>query len=274
MTTSQTERALRFEALHKAPGIFIIANAWDAGSARILTGLGFAAIATSSGAAAGTLGRRDGMISRDEALAHSRAIVAATDLPVSADLEKGFGDSPRAVATTIRLAAETGLVAASIEDATGDQANPFFAFQDAVDRITAAVAEARKLPFPFMITARSENFLRGNPDLDDTINRLKAFEAVGADILMAPGLPDLAAVAKVCKALSRPFNFMAGMPGRSFPVAELAKAGVKRISLATSLYRAAMSGLVLAAREAMDQGTFGYVDSAMKTAEINTLMAN
>ncbi len=273
MTTSQTERALRFQALHKEPGIFIIPNAWDAGSARILAGLGFAAIATSSGAAAGTLGRRDGTMSREEALAHSRTIVAATDLPVSADLEKGFGDSPRTVATTVRLAAETGLVAASIEDATGDPARPFFTFEDALARLAAAIAEARKLPFPFMITARSENFLRGNPDLDDTIARLRAFEAAGADVLMAPGLPDLAAVAKVCTALTRPFNFMAGMPGRSFPVAELAQAGVKRISLATSLYRAAMSGLVRAAREATEDGTFGYVDKAMKTAEINALMA-
>jgi len=274
MTTSQTERALRFEALHKEPGIFIIANAWDAGSARILAGLGFPAIATSSGAAAGTLGRRDGMMSREEALAHSRTIVAATDLPVSADLEKGFGDSPHTVATTIRLAAETGLIAASIEDATGDHARPFFSLEDAVRRIAAAVAEARKLPFPFMITARSENFLRGNPDLDDTIARLQAFEAAGADVLMAPGLPDLEAVTKICQALSRPFNFMAGMPGRSFPVLELAKAGVKRISLATSLYRAAMTGLISAAREAQDDGTFSYVDKTIKTAELNSLMAN
>lgn len=274
MSRSQSDRARRFEALHKGPGIFIIPNAWDGGSARILAGLGFAAIATSSGAAAGTLGRRDHMMSRNEAMAHARAIVAATELPVSADLEKGFGDSPDIVATTIRLAAETGLVAASIEDSTDDQAKPIFAFEDAVARVAAAVAAARELPFRFMITARSENFLHGKADLDDTIKRLKAFEAAGADVLMAPALPDLAAVAKVCNALSRPFNFMAGMPGRSFPVTELANAGVKRISLATSLYRAAMSGLIAAAREAKEQGTFGYVDSAMKTAEINRLMAN
>ncbi|MGH7049469.1 MAG: isocitrate lyase/PEP mutase family protein, partial [Acetobacteraceae bacterium] len=194
------------------------------------------------------------------------------DLPVSADLEKGFGDAPGAVATTIRLAAETGLVGASIEDATGDRANPLFAFKDAVERVTAAVAEARKLAFPFLITARAENFLRGRPDLDDTIRRLQAFEAEGADVLMAPGLPDLAAVERVCGALTRPFNFMAGMPGRSFPLAALAKAGVRRVSLATSLYRAAISGLIAAAREARDQGTFGYVDRGLKTSEINDLM--
>lgn len=274
MITSQVERAERFQALHKGPDTFIIANAWDAGSARILSGLGFAALATSSGAAAGTLGRRDGMMTRQEALAHSRTLVAATDLPVSADLEKGFGDAPSVVATTIRLAAETGLVGASIEDATGDRANPLFAFGDAVARVAAAVGEARKLVFPFLITARAENFLRGNPDLDDTIRRLQAFEAAGADVLMAPGLPDLAAVERVCGALTRPFNFMAGMPGRSFPLAALAKAGVRRVSLATSLYRAAISGLVAAAREALDQGTFGYVDHSMKTSEINDLMKN
>ncbi|MGH7078909.1 MAG: isocitrate lyase/PEP mutase family protein [Acetobacteraceae bacterium] len=272
MTTSQVERAQRFQALHKGPGTFVIGNVWDAGSARLLAGLGFVALATSSGAAAGTLGRPDGTMTRQEALAHSRTIVAATDLPVSADLEKGFGDSPSAVATTIRLAAETGLVGASIEDATGDRANPLFAFKDAVERVTAAVAEARKLAFPFLITARAENFLRGRPDLDDTIRRLQAFEAEGADVLMAPGLPDLAAVERVCGALTRPFNFMAGMPGRSFPVAALAKAGVRRVSLATSLYRAAITGLIAAAREVRDEGTFGYVDRGLKTAEINDLM--
>ncbi|MGH7101679.1 MAG: isocitrate lyase/PEP mutase family protein [Acetobacteraceae bacterium] len=272
MTTSQVERAQRFQALHKEPGTFVIGNVWDAGSARLLAGLGFVALATSSGAAAGTLGRQDGTMTRQEALAHSRTIVAATDLPVSADLEKGFGDSPSAVATTIRMAAETGLVGASIEDATGDRANPLFAFKDAVERVTAAVAEARKLAFPFLITARAENFLRGNPDLDDTVRRLQAFEAEGADVLMAPGLPDLAAVERVCGALTRPFNFMGGMPGRSFPLASLAKAGVKRVSLATSLYRAAISGLIAAAREAKDEGTFGYVDRGLKTSEINDLM--
>ncbi len=274
MAASQIEKAERFAELHKGPGAFVIANAWDAGSARILAGLGFAALATSSGAAAGVLGRRDGSMTREEALAHARAIVAATDLPVSADLEKGFGDSPEEAAATIRMAAEAGLVGGSIEDATGDRAKPLFPPEVAAERVAAAVAEARKLPFSFVLTARAENFLRGNPDLEDTIRRLKAFERAGADVLMAPGLPDLAAVRSVCAALSRPFNFMAGVKGKSFPAAALAEAGVRRISLATSLYRAAMSGLVAAAREARDLGTFGYVETVMTTPELNAFMGS
>lgn len=272
MTSSQIDKANRFRTLHQDPGFFVIANAWDAGSARILAGLGFQALATSSGASAGVLGRRDGMVTRREALDHARAIVEATDLPVSADLEKGFDDAPEGVAETIRLAATTGLVGCTIEDYTGNPQNPLYRLDHAKERVAAAAEAARKLPFPFILTARAEGFLRGNPDLDDTIARLHAFEAVGADVLMAPGLPDLAAVRTVCAALSRPFNFMAGVKGRSFSTAELARAGVKRISLATSLYRAAMSGLVNAAREAKDQGTFGYVDSSMTTPELNGFM--
>jgi len=213
------------------------------------------------------------MVTRQEALDHARAIAAATDLPVSADLEKGFDDAPEGAAETIRLAAGVGLVGGSIEDFSGNQEKPLFDLNHAQERMAAAVAVARQLPFPFTLTARAENFLRGNPDLDDTIRRLQAFEAVGADVLMAPGLPDLAAVRAVCTALSRPFNFMAGVRGRSFTTAELAAAGVKRISLATSLYRAAMSGLVNAAREVKDKGTFGYVDATMATPELNSYMS-
>jgi len=269
---SQTEKANRFRALHEAPEAFVIANAWDAGSARILAGLGFPALATSSGASAGVLGRRDGMVSRQEALDHARAIVEATDLPVSADLEKGFADTPEGAAETIGLAAAAGVVGGSIEDFSGDPQRPLYDANHAAARVAAAVATARALPFPFVLTARAENFLRGNPDLDDTIRRLQAFEAAGADVLMAPGLPDLAAVRRVCAALSKPFNFMAGIRGRSFPAAELAAAGVKRISLATSLYRAAMSGLVAAAREVKDRGAFGYVEMTMATPELNAFM--
>jgi len=272
MTQNQIDKANRFRALHEGSGTFVIANAWDAGSARILAGLGFSALATSSGANAGVLGRRDGSVTRDEALAHARAIVDATNLPVSADLEKCFGDAPEIAAETIRLAAATGLVGGSIEDATGDPQKPLFDFGHATDRVAAAVEAAHKLEFPFTLTARTENFLRGNPDLDDTIRRLVAFQEAGADVLMAPGLPDLAAVRTVCAALSRPFNFMVGIKGRSFSVAEVAAAGVKRISLATSLYRAAMSGLLHAAREAKDQGTFGYVDAVIATPELNAFL--
>jgi 2-methylisocitrate lyase-like PEP mutase family enzyme len=266
---TQHEKGTRFVTLHQAPGVFVIANAWDGGSARILTGLGFRALATSSDACAATLGRIDGKVTRDEALAHARNIVAATDSPVSADLEKGFGDSPQAVSETIRLAADVGLVGCSIEDATGDKDKPLFDMGQAVERITAAAETAKSLPFPFTLTARAENYLRGNPDLNDTIRRLQAFERAGADVLFAPGLPDLVAVRAVCEALTKPVNFMVAIKGKSFSVAELAAAGVRRISLATSLYRSAMTGLISAAREVKDAGTFGFLDGAITTPEIN-----
>jgi 2-methylisocitrate lyase-like PEP mutase family enzyme len=272
MTVNQRDKAARFRALHEEPGTFVIPNPWDAGSARVLAGLGFVALATSSGASAGMLGRRDGKVTRAEALAHARAIVEATDLPVSADLEKGFADAPSAVAETIRLAAEVGLVGASIEDATGDPARPLYGIGQATERVAAAAQAARALPFRFTLTARAENFIRGHPNLDDTIERLQAFERVGADVLFAPGLPDLAAVRAVCAAVSRPVNFMAGIKGRSFTVAELEACGVKRISLASSLYRMAMTGLLTAAREVKDRGTFDYLDHCLPTPELNTLM--
>jgi 2-methylisocitrate lyase-like PEP mutase family enzyme len=270
MASSQAEKAKQFRALHES--CFVIGNAWDAGSARILAGVGFVALATSSGAAAGALGRRDGMITRDESLVHARAIVEAVDLPVSADLENGFGARPEDAALTIRRAGEIGLVGGSIEDASGDAQKPLFDAGLARERMMAAVEAARAMPFPFVLTARAENFIRGNPDLDDTIKRLQAFEAAGADVLMAPGLPDLASVRAVCSALSKPFNFMAGIKGKSFSVPELAAAGVKRVSLATSLYRAAMTGLLNAAREVKDKGTLSYVDTTMPTPELNGFM--
>jgi 2-methylisocitrate lyase-like PEP mutase family enzyme len=265
----QRDKAERFRELHQGPGAFVIANPWDAGSARLLEGLGFAALATSSGAQAGVLGRRDGQVRRDEALAHCRAIAAATSLPVSADLEKGFGDAPADAAATIRLAGAAGLVGGSIEDATGNREKPLYDLDHAAARVAAAVQAARALPFPFTLTARAENFLRGNPDLEDTLRRLQAFEAAGADVLFAPGLPDLAAVRAVCAAVKKPVNFMAGIKGKSFSVAELEAAGVRRVSLATSLYRAAMTGLADAAREVKDKGTFGYLERSLSTAEIN-----
>jgi 2-methylisocitrate lyase-like PEP mutase family enzyme len=270
--TPQLEKARRFRALHEAPEPFIIANAWDAGSAQVLAGLGFEAIATSSGACANVLGRIDGHVTRAEALAHCRTIAQAVDLPVSADLEKGFGDDPEAAADTIRLAAEAGVVGGSIEDATGDPARPIYPLTQAVERIAAAVQAARALPFPFTLSARAENFLRGRADLDDTIERLQAFERAGADVLFAPALPDLAAVRAVCAAVSKPVNFMVGIPGRAFSVAELRDAGVRRISLATSLYRAAMTGMIAAAREAREQGTFSYLDRNIAGADFIRLL--
>ena len=261
MPTSQSDKAVTFRALHQGPRAFVIANAWDGGSARALAALGFPALATSSGAQAGVLGRRDGSVSRDEALAHCHTIVAATDLPVSADLEKGFSNAPEAVAETIRLAAAAGLVGGSIEDATGEKTTPLYDLGHATERVAAAVQAARALPFPFTLTARAEGFLR-----------LQAYENAGADVLMAPGLPDLATVRAVCAAVSKPFNFMAGIKGKSFTVAELEAAGARRISLATSLYRAAMSGMLDAAREVRDKGTFGYLDRAIATPEWNAFM--
>src|SRR5262245_1328130 len=273
MAMSQSDKASRFRDLHRGPGAFVIPNPWDAGSARVLAGLGYPALATSSGASAGVLGRRDGKVLRDEALAHARAIAEAADIPVSADLEKGFGDTPEAAAETIRLAASVGLVGASIEDATGDPGKPLYDIGHATERVAAAAEAARALPFSFTFTARSENFLRGNPNLDDTIKRLQAFEQAGADVLFAPGLPDLASVRTVCAAVSKPFNFMVGIKGKSFTVAELEAAGVRRISLATSLYRAAMTALIDAAREVKDKGTFAYLDRSIATPELNAFMS-
>lgn len=264
---SREEKTRVFRALHEAPGAFVIGNPWDAGSARILAGLGYKALATSSGASAGVYGRRDGRVTREEALAHCAAIVSATDLPVSADLERGFGDAPEDAAETIRRAAAAGLAGGSIEDATGRREKPLYDFEHAVERVAAAVEAARKLDF--VLTARAENFLRGTPDLEDTLRRLQAFEKAGADVLFAPGLPDLDAVRAVCKAVKKPVNFMAGIRGRSFSVAELEAAGVKRVSIATSFYRAAMTGLADAAKEVMERGTFTYLDRAMTTPELN-----
>jgi 2-methylisocitrate lyase-like PEP mutase family enzyme len=269
---TQSEKAARFRALHQAPGAFVIANAWDAGSARVLAGLGFQAIATSSGAQANTLGKRDGNVTRDEALVHCRAIAEATDLPVSGDLEKGFGDAPGVIAETIRLFAGAGLVGGSIEDASGNKDTPLYDLGLATERVAAAVDAARKLPVAFVVTGRAEGFLRGNTSLADAIERLQAYERAGADVLMAPGLPDLASVRTVCAALTKPFNFMVGIKGKSFTVAELEAAGVKRISLATSLYRAAMTGLVEAAREAKEKGTFGYIDRSVPSPELQGFM--
>lgn len=258
--------------LHDSPGAFVIPNPWDIGSALMLAGLGFPALATSSAASACAIGLKDGALTREQALAHAREIVSATDLPVSADLERGFGDSPEAVAETVRLAAEAGLVGCTIEDSTGNPARPLYDFSFAVERIAAAGEAARALPFPFMLTARAHNFLYAESSLDETIRRLQAFEKAGADVLFAPGLPDLASVHAVCGSLSKPFNFMVGIKGKSFSVAELAAAGVRRISLATSLYRAATTALLEAARQVKDRGEFDFLDRCATTPELHEVM--
>ena len=259
---SQSEKAAAFRALHERPGAFIIPNPWDAGTAKLLAALGFEALATTSLGFASALGRVDGTlsVSREELIANCREIASATELPVNADLENGYADDPDQAATIIRSAADAGVVGGSIEDASGDEAKPLYDLGHATERIAAAVEAARAVPGGFVLTARSENFLRGKPDLDDTIRRLQAFERAGADVLFAPGLPDLAAVRTVCSALTKPLNFMVGIKGKSFSVAELEEAGVRRISLATSLYRAAMRGLLDAATEVKERGTFDYLN--------------
>lgn len=241
-------------------------NAWDAGSARILAGHGFAALATSSGACANVLGKLDGSVTREEALDHAKALVDAVDIPVSADLERGFGDAPEEAAETIRRAAAIGLAGGSIEDASGDSTKPIYDLGLAVERVAAAAEAARMSGF--VLTARAENFLNKRTDLDDTIRRLQAFEKAGADVLFAPGLPSLEAIRAVCASVKKPVSFMVAIPGKSFSVAELEACGVRRISFATSLYRAAMTGLIAAAAEIRDHGTFGYLDRAVPSSEI------
>lgn len=272
MAVTQQEKAARFRALHAGPGTLVIPNPWDVASARILDGLGFPALATSSSASANAIGKKDGELTREEALAHARLIVNCTDLPVSADLEQGFGEAPEVVAETIRLAAGAGLVGCTIEDSTGVPEKPLYEFGVAVERIAAASEAARSLPFPFLLTARAHNLLYPNPSLEETLVRLQAFEKAGADVLFAPGLPDLAAVRTVCQAVSKPVNFMVGIKGKSFSVAELAAAGVRRISLATSLYRAAMTGLLDAANQVKNSGEFGFLDHCVATPELTKLM--
>jgi len=263
-----SQKTTRFRAVHAAPGIFVIPNPWDAVSARILAAMGFQALATSSGAAAAVAGRRDGTLSRDEAIAHAHTIVEAVDIPVAGDLENGFGDRPEDAAETIRRAVAAGLAGGSIEDSPPDRHAPVYELAHAAARVEAAAAAARESGSGFVLTARAENFIRGRRDLADTIARLQAYEQAGADVLFAPGLPDLAAVRTVCAAVSKPVNFMAGIRGASFSVVELADAGVKRVSVAGSLYRAAVQGLLDAATEISGKGTFGYVERTVTTSEL------
>jgi 2-methylisocitrate lyase-like PEP mutase family enzyme len=267
-TNSVNERNAAFRALHEEPGAFIIPNPWDIGTARILAAMGFRALATTSAGMAFSLGVPEGRVSRAETLKHCAAIVAATPLPVSADLEKGFGDSPESVAETIRAGAGIGLAGCSIEDHTNRRDDPIFDFGLAVERIEAGARSCRALPHDFVLTARCENFLWGRPDLDDTIKRLQAYERAGADVLYAPGLHDLGVIRTVCEALTKPVNVVMGMPGATFGVAELVEAGVKRISVGSALARLAFGAFVNAAREMKSAGTFGFSDKAMGFAEL------
>ncbi len=276
MAISQVEKGKRFRALHEGPGTFVIPNPSDAGTARILTSLGFKALATTSAGVAFSLGRRDGegLVSREETLENAREIVEATDLPVSADLEKCFGDEPEIVAETIRKAAAVGLVGGSVEDATGDKNRPIFDQVLAVERVAAAVAAARALPFPFIVVGRAENFLHGRADLKDTIRRLQGYAEAGADVLYAPGLPDLEAIRTVCAAVApRPVNALAAGKGSGFTVANLAAAGVRRISVGSALTRAAFGAFLRAAREIAEKGTFTFGDEAASFAELTAFMS-
>jgi len=255
------EKAASFWALHKRPAIFVIPNAWDAGTARALAALGFEALATTSLGLANTLGRRDGIdaISRDEVLENCRVVAAATDLPVHADLENCYADEPSVAAEMIRLAADAGVVAGSIEDATGDPRKPIYDFNLSVERVQAAAEMARSLPGPFMLTARAENFLRGSRDLDDTIRRLQAYVRAGADVLYAGGTPNLSSVRAMAAALAKPLNVGLGAIDASVTVAELEEAGARRVSTGGSMTRVAFTAILGAARELKEKGTATYL---------------
>jgi 2-methylisocitrate lyase-like PEP mutase family enzyme len=268
---SQNEKAAAFRALHQT-GTFVIPNPWDIGTARLLAHLGFASLATTSAGFAFSRGRPDGAVTRKETMKHAREIVGATDLPVSADLENGFGDAPREAAETIRQAAAAGLVGGSIEDATGRKDDPIYEHARAVERVRSAGGVARRLPFPFILTARAENFLWGRPDLADTIRRLQAFQEAGADVLYAPGLKTREEIATLIRAVDRPVNVLAGIPG-ALGVAELAEIGVRRISIGGSLARAALGAVLKAGHEMRESGSFGFAGTAPSGREINGLFA-
>jgi 2-methylisocitrate lyase-like PEP mutase family enzyme len=274
--TSQREKAAAFKALHEQPGAFVIPNPWDEGTAKMLADLGYQALATTSAGFAFSIGRPDdvGNISREETLFHLKKIVGATGLPVSADLQNGFGDSPDNCAETIRLGAEAGLVGGSIEDTTGRTSEPIYPFEAAVARVRAAANAARALPFPFVLTARAENFLHGRPDLADTIRRLQAFSDAGAEVLYAPGLRTREDIAAVVKAVApKPVNVVMGLAAADFTVADLAALGVKRISVGSAMARAAYGAFLRAAREVAERGTFTFARDAVSFAEINGMLS-
>lgn len=270
----QAAKYERFKALHRDGHAFVIPNPWDAGSARILANMGFAALATTSAGYAFSVGKKDSFaaLGREEVLANAAAIVAATELPVSADLQNGFAAEPEACAETVRMASHVGLVGGSIEDATGDPAQPIFPLDAAVDRVRAAADAARDLPF--LLTARAENYLWGRPDLDDTITRLQAFAEAGADVLYAPGLPDLDAIRTVCQAVDKPVNVVMGLQGPAYSVQELSDAGVSRISVGGSFARAALGALMRAADEVLNLGTFTYAGDAAPGQVVSRLMSD
>ncbi|MCA6102499.1 isocitrate lyase/PEP mutase family protein [Bradyrhizobium australafricanum] len=268
---TQADKAARFRELHQRPGAFIIPNPWDAGTAKLLASMGFEALATTSLGLANTLGRST--VSLDEIIENCRVIAEATDLPVNADLEKCGADMPKLAAEAIRFAAEAGAVGGSIEDSTGDPQRPIYDFSLAVERVQAAVEAARALPFPFTLTARAENFLHGRKDLDDTIKRLQAFEAAGADVLYSPGLYDLATIKTVVSSVNKPFNLVMGYADPTLTVEQLSAAGVKRISVGGAMQRHALAAFLRCAREMNDNGAFGFVRDMAPVKEVRAAFA-
>jgi 2-methylisocitrate lyase-like PEP mutase family enzyme len=271
---TQSEKAAIFQALHERKRPFVIGNPWDAGSARILTSLKYEALSTTSAGLAFSLGRKDGTaaVSRAEALANAKSILEATNLPVAADLENGYGDKPEDAAETIRLAAEVGLVGGSIEDATGDQAHPIYEFEHAVERIAAAVEAVKALPFPFMLVARAENYLHGRRDPDDTIRRLQAFEKAGAPVLYAPGLTQPKDIQTICASVTKPVNVLMGLKGAPrLTVTELGELGVRRISIGSGFSRAALTAFLHAAREVVEDGTFVFAEESLNISDLTAM---
>jgi len=268
---TQAEKGRTFRALHERDHAFIIPNPWDIGTARILAHLGFEALASTSMGYAFTAGQRDNTVGRDGIMKHIAEIASATELPVSADLENGFGDAPEAAAETIRLAAAAGVVGGSIEDATERSDDPIYEKSHAVERVRAAVEAARELPFTFTLTARAENYLHGRPDLKDTIARLQAYQEAGAGVLYAPGLTSKEDIAAVVKSVDRPVNVVMGLQGVQLSQAELSLLGVRRISVGSALTRTALGAFLRAAREMREQGTFTFAKDAVKSGEMNAI---
>lgn len=270
---TQAEKARAFRALHERDGAFIIPNPWDRGSAALLERLGFEALATTSAGHAFSMGRLDSSLDRFDVMAHVATIVEAADLPVSADLESGFGEDPASVAETYRLAASVGLVGASIEDASGRAEAPIRGMASAADRVRAAAEAVRALPFPFTLTARAENYLHGRPDIADTVARLQAYQEAGADVLYAPGLTTREEIATVVRSVDRPVNVLMGLAGVSLSLADLSSLGVKRVSVGSALSRAAYGAFLRAAREMKERGTFEFADEAVSFKDIGALLA-
>ncbi|MGH9898450.1 MAG: isocitrate lyase/PEP mutase family protein [Pyrinomonadaceae bacterium] len=268
---TQAEKGKIFRALHERNGAFIIPNPWDVGTARLLAHLGFEALATTSAGYAFSVGQQDNTIGRDQMMTHVADIVSATDQPVSADLENGFGDSPETVAETIRLAAATGLVGGSIEDSTTHPDNPIYEFEYAVERVRAAADVVRTLPFSFTLTARAENYLVGRPNLEDTIKRLQSYQEAGADVLYAPGLTNKEDIFSVVNSLDRPVNVVMGLQDVQLRLTDLSEIGVKRISVGSALSRAALGAFLRAAREMKTHGTFTFADEAVSYGEISAM---